>query len=130
DAALLCRLDDVAPHPPEVDALGHGMTCEDRLQHGNAELRRLLDHVIEPGPLQRCEEIKNIGTSLLRPDLLQGLQHAVALALERQTRSPLAIPAVENENFCARTQTQNVSQIVRLLGRAANRLGGAESRLD
>src|SRR5690606_5259296 len=76
------------------------------------------DHVVEPRALQRCEKVMDVRTGLLLAHLLQRPEGAAPFAFDRKLRTPLAIPAVEDEYLGACPQAQDVTQIVRLLARA------------
>ncbi len=69
------------------------------LSRRNAHLGRLLHHVVEARPLERRKEIIDVRPLILRTGLMLDAEHGAALADFEQRRNPLAVPAVEHQDF-------------------------------
>ncbi len=91
DAALLGRLDGIGLHALEIDPLRLGVAGHHRLQPGNPHLHGFLDHVIEPRPLERGEQIVQVAGRGLRPHLMLDPQRAL-LAHAGRTRIAIRRP--------------------------------------
>ena len=109
------RFGDVAaqpldPRPGNLCVLG-----DHRLQHAGPHFDGFLDEIIQPPHLQRCEAVDEIGVRRLRPGLLDRFQFDALLRLGRHARQPLAVAAVEDEQFRAFAHAQNVGEVVALL---------------
>ena len=111
---MLRRLDGVRPHAVEIDALGLGVAHNHRLQAGNAHLHGLLDHVIEPGALERREQVVQIAGRRLRPHLGLDRQDGAAFAGTGETGLPFAVRPIEDQHPVAGCKPQHVAQIMDL----------------
>lgn len=112
-AALLSRLCHVGPHPLDVHPARLGVLRQHRAHPADAHLHRLLHHIVEPGVLQRCEEIEKVRSSGLRSTWLEVEKFGDPPAAEPSTSSP--VPAVEHQHAIAFPEAQHVEQIVALI---------------
>ena len=112
--SLLRRLDRVGAQALDVHPFDRGVLRQDRLQHRDAELGRLLGDVVDARALDRRETEPHVGLAALRPRLLRHPGGSALLAAQRQLGLPFAIAAVEQQERRAIGAPHHMAQIMRL----------------
>ncbi len=99
--ALLGGLDRIRAHAVLVDPLDLRALGQHWPQPPDAELGRLLHHVVETGTLQRRKEVVHVGAGFLRAELAAHPQCASTLAGLGDCGGMLALAPIEHRNLVA-----------------------------
>ena len=97
-AALFAGLDRVGPQTLEIDAGDLGVAGDDRPQAPRAHLDRLLRHVVEPGVLERREQIVDVRRRLLRPCPRADGERSRLARAAGEAGGKFAVPAIEQKD--------------------------------
>src|SRR5947207_2803264 len=126
---LLRRFDRLGAHPLGIDAPHLREASEDGDEARGAHLDRLLHHIVEPGVLERSEQILEVRRRCLRPRGFDDPQpQGLAARLDRG--APLPFPAVEEENRILFLEAQHVLEIMAARRRKLDACSGPERILD
>ncbi|MGY3288551.1 hypothetical protein ACVWWP_001618 [Bradyrhizobium sp. LM3.6] len=101
-------------HPFGIDPGGLGEPGQDRLKRGGAHLDGLLHHVVEPGMLERGEDVSEVGQPVLGPGLLED-DEAVRSLAAFNGGLPLAVAAVERQDLGPGGKPQHIAEIIGLI---------------
>ena len=80
--------------------------------------------------LERREKVVHVGARGLRAHPLHAFERAAALADVDEARAPFSVASVEDEDFGAGTEPQDVQKVIRLLGIAGRALSGGKRSLE
>ncbi|MGY4379912.1 hypothetical protein ACVWZ3_007551 [Bradyrhizobium sp. i1.3.6] len=111
---MLGGLDDIGAHPLGVDPGGLGEAGQDRLKRGSAHFDGLLDHVVQPGMLERGKDVGEVSEPVLGPGLLED-DEAVRPLAAFDRGLPLAVAAVERQNLGPGGKPQHIAEIIALV---------------
>ena len=130
DAALFGGFDRVRLHALDIHPRRLGVAGDHRLQARRPHLDRLLYHVVEPGLLERSEQVVQVGRRRLPAGLFLDRELRLFSPLRGEACAPLALAAVERQHGSPVAQAQDVDEIVDLgwIERGAHPRG--ERRLD
>ena len=95
---LLGRLDGIGAQALDVDPLDDGVLGQHRLQHGDAELGRLLGDIVDARPLDRREAQPDVGLGdLLARALADRARPPPSCRAPTSVAAPFAVAAVEQQ---------------------------------
>ena len=114
-SALFASLDGIRLQPLQIDARDLGVTRDDRPQPARPHLDRFLRHIIEPGVLERREQIVEVGRRFLGSRLRADDERGRLARTRVEAGGELAVPAIEQKDRSSRAEPQHVDEVVRLL---------------